>query len=200
MKKVFILTLAAILFSGCSCLLSQIPPQYIYAGAGCEAILPDYRTMITATDNCEIVSFVQTPLPGYVLDAANKITNVTVKATDASGNFRQLVFSVALVDTIKPVLTVDSVLFSMKLEQAKELYNVADKIIAFQMDEMDRRIADTTLFPESLYPNLRNVYEDSTYYKKTMLTWTAPGYAFTGKGHRVFTWYDADKDTIVIRR
>jgi hypothetical protein len=188
------------LLSGCGCILSQIPPQKIYAGDGCSAPLPDYRLKITATDNCEIASYTQTPAPGFLLSATNKVANVTVKATDASGNFRQLVFTVTLLDTIKPVLTVDPDLLAINEEQIGNIYNYADKLLEHSMAFMDKQIADTSVFPESKFPNLRNVYQDSTYFKSTMLTWTAKGHAVTGFGSRVMTFI-SDKDSInIIRR
>jgi len=48
-------------------------------------------------------------------------------------------------------------------------------------------------------PNLRNVYEDSTYFKRTMLTWTAKGHAVTGFGTRAMTFI-SDNDSIAIIR
>jgi hypothetical protein len=199
MKKILIL-LCATLLSGCGCILSQIPPQKIYAGSGCTTPLPDYRLKITASDNCEISSFTQIPVPGFILTATNKVANVVLKATDASGNFRQVAFTVTLLDTIKPTFTIAPDLLAVQMEQIGDIYDYGDKLIAFQQEMIDKQIADTNVFPESLYPNLRNVYEDSTYYKKTMLTWTAKGHAMTGYGRRFWTWYDADKDSIIIRR
>lgn len=198
MKKIFVIMLAITMYSCCA--LSQIPPQKIYAGAGCSAPLPNYLTRITATDNCEIASLTQVPAPGFMLTAALKTTNVTVKATDASGNFRQIVFSVTLLDTIKPVFTIDATLLTINMEQIGTIYNYADKLVENQMAFMDRQIADTTVFPEAQFPNLRNVYEDSTYYKKTMLTWTTKAHAITGYGYRAFTFFDADRDTIIFSR
>ena len=197
MKKLFILL--SILLSGCSCLLSQIPPQVIYAGATCTAPLPNYLTRITATDNCEIASMIQTPVAGVLLTPINKTATVTVKATDASGNFRQIVFTVTLIDTIKPVFTIDPLLLALNYEQIGNIYNYADKLLENQMAFTDRQIADTTVFPESKFPNLRNVYEDSTYFKRTMLTWTAKGHAVTGFGTRAMTFI-SDNDSIAIIR
>ena len=160
MKKLLILLL--ILTSGCSCLLSQIPPQKIYAGAGCSATLPDYRTKITATDNCEIASLTQIPVPGFTLNASLKTTTVTVKATDASGNFRQVVFTVTLLDTIKPVLTIDPALLAYQVNQLNDIYNFGDKIVA-GMDEnlMKQTWIDT-------YPGLRGLLEKDNYYTKSL--------------------------------
>lgn len=199
MKKIMIL-LYAFIVSGCGCMLSQnIPPQKIYAGAGCQAALPNYLLKISASDNCEISSLTQTPAAGFLLTAAAKTTTVTIKATDASGNFRQLSFTVTLLDTVKPVFTVDPSLLASNVQQINEAYNFADKLTAYNLENMDRAIFDTTLFPESQYPNLRNVYEDSTYFKRKMITWTSPAFALTGKGGR-WTTFLSDRDTIIIAK
>jgi len=200
MKKILIL-LSALFLSGCgSCLLSQnIPPQKIYAGAGCQAPLPNYLLKIAATDNCEISSLTQTPAAGFMLTAAAKTATVTVKATDASGNFRQIAFTVTLLDTIRPVFTVDPSLLTAQAEQMKDAYNFADKLTAFNLENVDKAIFDESIFPEAQFPNLRNVYEDSTYFKRKMITWTSPAFALTGKGGR-YTTFISDQDTVIIQK
>lgn len=104
-KLLFILTI--ILCSSCTCLLSQIPPQTIYADQNCQGILPDYTTRIVATDNClgaVIVS--QTPVAGTLLTVSNPAVTVTLVATDAFGNkSKPLNVSVVLLDTVPPVLS-----------------------------------------------------------------------------------------------
>jgi hypothetical protein len=192
MKKLLIPLL--LLLSSCSCLLSQIPPQRIYAGSGCTAILPDYRLKIVAFDNCEIASYTQVPAPGFVLTPTNKTASVTVKVTDASGNFRQVVFTVTLLDTIKPVLTIDPSLLAYQLKQVEDIYNFGDRLIA----EQEKNLMQQSWIDS--IPGLRSKIQDSAYYKKSMLTWTAKGHAVTGEGYRVFTFYDADEDTLIIRR
>jgi hypothetical protein len=159
--------------------------------------LPDYRLRITATDNCEISSFTQTPAPGFVLGPTNKVTTVTVKATDASGNFKQVVFTVTLLDTIKPIFTIDPTLLAYQIEQIEEVYDYGDQLIERQLAFMDKQVADTNVFPESLYPNIRNVYQDSVFYKSKMITWTSPGHAKTGYGSRWHTWV-SPSDTVMI--
>jgi uncharacterized protein YceK len=192
MKKLLILL--TLILSGCSCMISQIPPQRIYAGAGCSATLPDYRLKITASDNCEIASFTQLPAPGFVLNAATKTTTVTVKATDATGNFRQIVFTVTLLDTVKPILTVDPTLLSYQMQQVKEFYDFGDKLLA----EHERNFINQSWIDS--IPGLRDKLQDSSYYKKSMLIWTSPAYAMTGEGDRTITFYDSKSDTIIIRR
>lgn len=66
MKKLLFL-LSIVLLSSCTCLLSQIPPQYIYINENCEAVLPDYLTKVTATDNCNLASLIQIPEGGSIL-------------------------------------------------------------------------------------------------------------------------------------
>jgi hypothetical protein len=91
-------------------------------------------------------------------------------------------------------------LLALQLEQIDEIYDFGDRLIAFQGDMMDKQIADTNIFPEALHPNLRNVYVDSVYYKKMMLTWTSPGHAVTGNGSRVWTWHNREVDTLYIKQ
>lgn len=189
-----LLLFLCIILSSCSCLLSQIPPQRIYAGAGCTAPLPDYKLKVTASDNCEIVSFIQTPAAGTMLTASNKVANVVLKATDASGNFKELKFTVTLLDTIKPVFTIDPSLLAYNLKQIDEIYDFGDKLIA----EQEKNLMSQSWIDS--IPGLREKLGDSTYYKKTMLTWTAKGHAVTGYGNRVWTFYDTDRDTLLLRR
>ena len=192
MRKI-LLILISVLLSGCGCLLSQIPPQKIYAGTGCSATLPDYRLKIAASDNCEVSTFTQVPAPGFLLTATNKIATVTVKATDASGNFKQVVFTVTLLDTIKPKLTIDPSLLSYQLRQVEDIYNFGDKLIVEQSNNLMKQSWIDSI------PGLREKLGDSTYYKKMMLTWTSPGHAITGYGGRVWTWQNV-ADTLYIKR
>jgi uncharacterized protein YceK len=190
--RTFFISLALILLSGCGCILSQIPPQKIYAGASCTATLPNYLTKITASDNCEIVSFTQVPAAGYLLTPTNKVTTVVVKATDASGNFKQVSFTVTLLDTIKPLLdTIAPELLAYTHTQIQDIYNFGDRLIARQEELLMQQSWIDSI------PGLREKLQDSTYFKKTMLTWTAKGHAVTGYGQRIFTWYDADNDSII---
>lgn len=162
MKKLLIIF--AVLFTSCSqCLLSQIPPQKIYAGSSCQAPLPDYRLKITASDNCEIASFTQTPAPGYLLTPTNKVTTVIVKATDASGNYKQLSFTVSLLDTIKPVLTIDPSLLTYQTEQINNIYDYGDRLLKYTADNL---VNQSWL---SNYPGLKEKLSDSSYYKKDLV-------------------------------
>jgi uncharacterized protein YceK len=197
MKKILFF-LVAILLSGCGCILSQIPPQKIYAGAGCSAPIPDYKLKITATDNCEIATYIQTPAAGTLLTATNKTATIVVKATDASGNFRQLSFTVTLLDTIKPKFTIDPSLTAYQMQQIEDIYDFGDQLIERQMAFMDHQIADPVVFPPDSFPGLSKVYQDSSYYKNIMLTWTAKGHAVTGYGYRIHQFISPN-DTVIVK-
>jgi len=91
--------------SSCSCVLSQIPPQTIYANAECEAILPDYTLQVTASDNCEgEVTLIQSPAPGTLLTSANPGVDVLITGIDQFGNEAFLTVPVSMIDTIPPIL------------------------------------------------------------------------------------------------
>lgn len=121
MKKLLIL-LAAISFTSCKCVLSQVPPQVIYADADCQAQLPNYLEQVVASDNCELFAVTQTPEPGYVLDAQNQIVNVTIRAEDVFHNSTEMTFSVTLLDTIPPILEWPEGPVSMTDEDVVNLY------------------------------------------------------------------------------
>jgi hypothetical protein len=159
--------------------LSQIPPQRIYAGATCTAPIPNYLTKITASDNCEVASFTQTPAAGTLLTPTNKTATIVVKATDASGNFRQLTFIVTLLDTIKPVLTIDPSLLVLNYKQINDIYNFGDKLVWYAEQQFD------STFP---YDSLKIKDLDSLYFKRQMIIYTDPAFALTGQGRRVWTF------------
>jgi hypothetical protein len=109
MKTILLFTL--FLFSGC-CVIGQIPPQIIYADDSCKTVLPDYRTILKYSDNCKICQVEQTPAPGLILCDTLLSVNVVFSVIDCSGNFQQVRFPVVLVDTIKPVITYDSLAYN----------------------------------------------------------------------------------------
>ena len=187
MKKLLLLLLIAL--SGCKCLLSQLPPQFIYAGEDCTAPLPNYVEKVTVTDNCALATVVQTPAPGYLLDAVNQIVNVKIKATDVFANSSEITFSVTLLDTIPPVITYEELLGETWME-VNNLYNRADRMIADLMDNVDET------FPYEDFGVIRDD-ADSAYYKRIMMTWTGRGHAKTGKGYRFWT-FPMPFDTIIL--
>ena len=73
----------------------------------CGSVLPDYRSLVTATDNCTASpTITQTPASGSVFTSG---MTVTMTATDASGNFATCSFIVnASADVTKPTITCPS--------------------------------------------------------------------------------------------
>ena len=186
MKNKALLFLAILLTSCSNCLLSQIPPQYLFVGNDCQAVLPDYLSRVTATDNCNLATLVQIPESGTILTSAQAVYPVEIRATDSLGNHSSVNFSVILVDTIPPRITIDSTLLTGDFEILETLYNQAERIIANKMQVFD------STFP---YDRLGLPVSDSTYFKEYLITTTTPGYAVTGNGQRMWQfWRAGDED------
>ena len=189
MKKILFLV-STVLLSSCTCMLSQIPAQYIYVGENCEAVLPDYLTKVIATDNCSLASLIQIPEAGTILTASQTVTDVEIRATDRQGNHTSVNFNVILIDTVPPIITVDTTLtaddtlYGSGYDMIQALYNQADKIIADKLTFFDEN------FP---YSELGLPPQDSSYFKQYLVVTTSPGYAITKQGGRVWSfWNPAD--------
>jgi hypothetical protein len=120
MKKIIILLSLVILIS-CNC-ISQLPNQFIYTGQSCTAFLPDYTKVVTVSDNCEIISFIQTPVPGTILNKNNLQVNVILKAIDNSGNESQSNFNVILLDTLSPVFHYPDSMLTYNINTISNIY------------------------------------------------------------------------------
>ena len=191
MKKLTILFAVMLLASSCTCLLSQIPPQYIYAGEGCSAALPNYIPQVAVSDNCSIASVVQTPSAGFILNASTMSVTVKIRATDNSGNFSEVSFLVSIVDTIRPVLTWDGeAIAAANWDVINSVYDQADRLLAEQEAYFDETF-DWAVIPE-------DKQKKDQYNNKMMLTWTSPAHATTGYGGRVFTFV-SQNDTFLIK-
>lgn len=78
--------------------------QTLVLDANCAAILPDYRSMASAADNCSIQSIVQAPAPGASVSGSGNITvKLTVKDAGNLTNFCE--FTVTKVDNTPPSTT-----------------------------------------------------------------------------------------------
>ena len=191
MKKLFFLSVLMLLMSSCACVLAQIPPQYVVAGAGCQAALPDYLPMIKVTDNCQVQSKTQTPAPGFMLTQVNHPVTVTFRATDVGGNFSEMTTTVTLIDNVPPVMTFDTTGFiASNWEQINLMYDIADRLVAEQEQWFDSNF-DWSFIPEDLRPI-------DQYNKKLLVTWTSPGHATEGYGTRVITFVSPN-DTFLVK-
>jgi hypothetical protein len=187
MKKLIILSFIFVTVVSCTC-LSQIPPQYIYVGSNCTAVLPDFRDKVQATDNCSVSSLIQIPAAGYILNSINATVVVTIKATDIFGNFSQVHFNVSLRDTTPPVIDTYGLTVDTDWERINLLYDRADLAVIKKMEEFDAS------FPYEQWGLLRDDH-DSTYYKNRMLVWSDRARAKTGHGYRFWTFQN--RDTII---
>ncbi len=80
-------------------------PQTLLLGAGCTAVLPDYASLATATDNCTgSVTITQSPTAGTVVSGVGAMT-ASLAASDGSGNSAVCTFTVNKVDNTPPALT-----------------------------------------------------------------------------------------------
>ena len=118
---------------GCTC-LSQVSTQYVYATeTSCEASLPDYTTIVPVSDNCEVVSYTQTPNAGTLLTTTNPSVTVNLVVTDVQGNVSTANFDVILLDTIPPVFNFPAEMLSYTYEDAG---HINATLTAFIQDKM----------------------------------------------------------------
>lgn len=191
MKKLTFLFAVMLLASSCSCLMSQIPPQMIYAGEGCAAPIPNYIPLVAVSDNCEIKSVTQTPSAGFILNSVMQTTTVKIRATDVFNNFTEVSFQVTLVDTVKPVITFNGeALVAANWVMINSIYDQADRLLADQEAYFDQSF-DWSIIPEDLRPI-------DQYNKKMLVTWTSPGHATKGYGTRAFTFVSPN-DTFLVK-
>ena len=186
MKKLVFL-LVVVLLSSCKCLIGQIPPQYLYVDENCGAAMPDYIPKFTYTDNCGIDTVWQSPTKGTWL--TQPVNNAMIRAIDRFGNYTDILFTVNLIDTIPPTITLnDSTLLTNGINVMTNLYNMADRILARE-----------ELFFDSVFPwdSIPAHEAADSYANKVMLTWTSPRFAFTGEGGRVHTFVNPG-DTLII--
>ena len=82
--------------------------QVLVVATDCSATIPNYITATTITDNCTStsdLSIAQVPIAGTIITGHNTMENITVTATDNSGNTNQCSFQVSLDDQSPPSLT-----------------------------------------------------------------------------------------------
>lgn len=176
-----LILVGVVMVSSCSCVLSQVPPQVVYAdSANCEAALPDYTPIVVASDNCGEVALSQDPLPGTVLSPANPYIDVLITATDEAGNAAFLNISVSLVDTIPPILEWPEGVASMSPDDVVKMYGTWEQ--AVKGYGIAQWIYDMSWKPDTLQFANDTVYNNLYFFHHTIgLTveeyneWTAIG-------------------------
>lgn len=176
MKKWFFFLFASMLLCSCSCLLSQIPPKYIYAEAGCKAPIPNYIPMTTITGGCSGFTVTQIPIAGTLILEANVAKPIIIKATGNNGKSSQITFTVTMLDTITPKITPLPALMAYETKQIKEMYDAADKMTLLSFKQFDENFPWDSLSP-GLGPNadgemLVTVSMDSAGDRKRFITMT----------------------------
>jgi hypothetical protein len=138
MKKLIPFLSLLLLLSGCAtCLVGQIPPQNVYAGANCTAPVPDYRSFFTVTAGCTGYTLTQTPAPGFLLTATNKSVTVIVRAVGTNGKqSAPASIPVNMIDTITPRLTPTGILAEVTRQQIINAYDAGDKLFGFLDDNL----------------------------------------------------------------
>lgn len=193
MKKLFLFTIVLLLASSCTCLIAQIPPQYIEVDTNCQAILPDYTTdeYIIVEDNCTLKSVTQTPGAGYVLTEPNQSVEVKIRATDMGDNFTEISFLVTAKDTKPPTITPTEKFLTDNWEVINNMYDVADRLVAEQEQYFDENFNwEASGIPIEKRPIAQ-------YDKKVLNIITSPGHATTGYGSRVITFLSNNDSYIV---
>jgi len=186
--------LGLVVLCGCTCqvAISQIPPQYLFVDDNCQAVLPDYRTMVTITDNCGIKDTLQTPAPGYVLDAVNQSVEVTIRATDLFGNFTEAKFMVTAKDDKAPVISPKPELLADNWHKINSIYDTADLMLAEQEQFFDAAFDWVAAgIPEDKRAT-------GQYDKKVLSILASPGHAKTGYGSRVFL-FQSNNDSYIVK-
>ena len=80
-----------------------VPSQEITVNTSCQATMPDYTGLITATDNCTAVpTIIQSPAAGTTLGLGTIVANITVR--DASFNIANCTFNVTVKDDSNPFI------------------------------------------------------------------------------------------------
>ena len=186
MKKIPYILIAALLASCSTCMIGQVPPQYLQIDSSCGAALPDYLPMITVTDNCEVVSVEQTPSRGSWITAPT--TTVLIRATDNFNNRTDLMFTVTLIDTIAPTIILnDTTLVTQVDDMIDAMYDKADWMLARHQNWID-----FNMLSDSIPVNW-------DHYNDIHITWTDPDRFLTGTGSRVHTW-QSEIDTLIFKK
>jgi hypothetical protein len=80
--------------------------QTVYANAGCEGVVPDFTSGVSASDNCNTsiqLTKTQSPAAGSLVGRGDN--TITISVTDTAGNTANCTALLIVLDTTPPVLT-----------------------------------------------------------------------------------------------
>jgi hypothetical protein len=165
----FVLLLAVFASCKTTCVIAQLPPQIIYAGAGCTAVIPDYKPYANVNGGCTGFTLTQTPAQGTALTVNNKTATVILKATGANGKSSQVQFNVTMADTITPRFASFTGPLAINTDSLKSKV----RALGMVMDSMAYRAGMWT-YDYTPYPGLkefidRSVLENSPFKRMTIL-------------------------------
>lgn len=197
-----------LLMSSCACIMSQgIPPQNLYVGADCGAAAPDYRMLLTFSDNCGIDTIEQMPTPGSWL--TERYNTILVRAWDRFENHTDVLISVELVDTIPPSLVdVDSSLIVKVYQTINNLYDTADRLLAynemyfddaFPWDDIQFQWVDSAGVTQTFYGIPDSLRPTNLYCNYTMVTFTPECYVFNKEGRSRWVTFMQPGDTLILQ-
>ena len=155
----------AVAFLITGCCFSQLPTQYAYVDENCIAVVPDFTTMVIATDNCGITAISQVPAPGVPITVT---TIVTLQATDETGNQKSMTFDMILMDTIAPLMQMNPEWIGYTNEEVGDMYKVFYGWVQEMGDEYNEKLAgkiDTIPFLDSF---LVHTYDTMRYFRGTI--------------------------------
>ena len=136
-------TVRAISSAGCTTLqayqvlIENTPPTITCPGnqnlntniGNCNATLPDYTSLATASDNCTATGSIvktQSPVAGTILTGGHNSTQlVTITATDVAGNSQNCSFTVTVKDTELPVISGSATSGSKNTDSGQCYYTVS---------------------------------------------------------------------------
>jgi hypothetical protein len=147
--------------------------------------------MVNITDNCGVKDTLQTPAPGYVLDAVNQSVEVTIRATDLFGNFSEVKFMVTAKDAKPPVITPTGDLLADNWKVIDLMYDQAELMLAEQEAFFDANFDwEAAGIPEDKRPI-------GQYDTKVLSVMSSPGHAKTGYGGRTYLFKSNNDEFIV---
>jgi len=88
-------------------IITVCPPDasVVVDGSG-NIVLPDYTSLVSATDNCNSTPFItQSPAGGSIISGVGTVETITMTADDGNGNSTQCSFNITLIQLPPPIIS-----------------------------------------------------------------------------------------------
>lgn len=117
----------------------------LYVNESCEFVMPDLKNMMSANDDItlpENIIYTQYPHPGYILGKG--IYQAHLRAYDEQDNFQEIIFEIAVADTISPIISNVTTTISIEAQadcQASmpdfsQIFSISDNCTSSEMLEV----------------------------------------------------------------